>query len=126
MCYNVFISHRLHPRYIKIALRKYVSNRRYTFLLYALKSSEIGQFAPVKTGLFHAGNIQYFRQHDVQSRISIHVFRLSLRELSPAKMSTYCLLLLRTPQLPPDGVNDQQIPHCQRSGESIWCFYIFR
>ena len=34
-------------------------NSRNIFMLYAFKSSEIGQFAGVKAGLFHAGHIQH-------------------------------------------------------------------
>ena len=34
-------------------------------LLYALKSSEIGQFARLKAGLFHVGDIQHFGRDDV-------------------------------------------------------------
>ena len=49
---------------------------RLVFLLYALKSSEIGQSAHVEPGLFHGGHIQHFSGHEVQdSRSEKHTFR---------------------------------------------------
>ena len=40
-------------------------NNRHIVLLYALKSSEIGQFVRLKTGLFHVSHIPHSGCHDL-------------------------------------------------------------
>ena len=46
-------------------------NGRCIFLLYALKSSEIGQFAHVKAGLFHLGHIHIQHFECLENRINL-------------------------------------------------------